>query len=127
MAKHLKKKRKYLGNRSHGGGNAKNRRGKGNRGGVGNAGKLKHKWFHTIKYELDAMRKNRKGFFKRKALIKTISLFKIASEKNNEFEFNRTKVIGGFALNRPLIVKASAFSENARKSIEKAGGKAIII
>jgi large subunit ribosomal protein L15 len=127
MSKHIKKKRKYLGNRSHGGGNAKNRRGKGNRGGIGNAGKLKHKWFHTIKFELEAMRKKRKGFFKRKSFTKTVKLFEIASGKNSEFEFDRTKIIGGVALNRPVTVKASAFSENARQSIEKAGGKAIII
>ena len=40
---------KHRGNRTHGGGNTKNRRGKGNRGGVGRAGYHKHRWLHTIK------------------------------------------------------------------------------
>ena len=42
-------KKKFLGNRSHGAGNCKNRRGKGSRGGVGRAGFHKHKWLQTIK------------------------------------------------------------------------------
>ena len=58
------KKRKHLGNRTYGGGNTKNRRGKGNRGGVGRAGFHKHKWLHTIKFE-GTCQKDRgiKGFF----------------------------------------------------------------
>jgi len=39
-----RKKNKMRGNRMHGGGNTKNRRGSGNRGGVGRAGSHKHKF-----------------------------------------------------------------------------------
>ena len=39
-----RKKNKMRGNRMHGGGNTKNRRGAGNRGGVGRAGSHKHKF-----------------------------------------------------------------------------------
>ncbi len=128
MARHLKKKsRKYLGNRNHGGGNAKNRRGKGNRGGVGNAGKLKHKWFHTIKFELEAIRKNRKGFYRRKPWVKIVRLSEIAVSGKSEFELAKAKVIGSFDLKRPITVKASGFSEGAKSSIESAGGKAVVI
>jgi len=126
MVRRVRKKRKYLGGRSHGGGNAKNRRGKGSKGGVGNAGKRKHKWFHTIKFELDAIKKKNKGFYKRKHVLPVLKLSEVSV---SEGEFNATgfKVIGRFELKKPIVVKASGFSENARKSIESAGGKAVVV
>jgi large subunit ribosomal protein L15 len=49
-----KRIKKIRGTRTCGGGSHKNRRGRGNRGGSGNAGSLKHKYLRTIKegYEI---------------------------------------------------------------------------
>lgn len=127
MTKHVKKKRKHLGNRNHGGGNAKNRRGKGNKGGIGNAGKLKHKWFHTIKFELEAMRKKRKGFYRRKPIVKIVKLSELAASDKTEFDLEKSKVIGSFDLKKPITVKAFGFSKGAKNSIESAGGKAVVV
>jgi len=43
MIREGKKRKKYLGNRTRGAGNTKNRRGRGNKGGLGKVGRWKHK------------------------------------------------------------------------------------
>jgi large subunit ribosomal protein L15 len=48
VLRYEKKARRYLGTRRWGGGNIKNRRGSGSRGGVGRAGK-KHKFTRIVK------------------------------------------------------------------------------
>jgi large subunit ribosomal protein L15 len=62
-----KRLKKIRGSRTCGGGSHKNRRGRGNRGGSGNAGSLKHKYIRTIKegYEIG------KHGFRRPENIKT--------------------------------------------------------
>ena len=49
VRRHKKKSRKYLGRRTWGKGNTKNKRGAGNRGGRGRAGVKKHKFLMFIK------------------------------------------------------------------------------
>ncbi len=77
-------KRKHAGNRTFGYGNKKNNRGKGNKGGHGRAGYHKHKWMHTIKYELDHIRSEHTGFTNQTAhVIPTITLEQIEVMCNN--------------------------------------------
>ncbi|MDP3742675.1 MAG: uL15m family ribosomal protein [Candidatus Micrarchaeota archaeon] len=136
MTRRLKSRnRKYAGDRTYGGGNKKNRRGKGSRGGRGRAGYHKHKWMHTIKYELEALRFKHKGFaaqFKDMPAITLAHINKLLEsgkvDKNNcHFAFPGMKVIGSFALVAKANISASAFSKGAKASIEKAGGTANLI
>src|SRR3989344_3338123 len=86
MAKRMKsnKKRKYAGNRSFGGGNAKNRRGKGNRGGVGRAGFHKHNWLRTIKMgETSKRDRGEHGFHHDRKKLVSITLEQLSIQANN--------------------------------------------
>lgn len=132
MAHKRKKIEKERGTRTCGYGGMRKRRGKGNRGGVGNAGSLKHKksWFQ--KYDPDHIGKH--GFRPKsdKCLKETITinlseLDKLATGKNeiDIADFGFDKVLGSGKIIRNLTVKAKAFSAHAKEKIEKAGGKAI--
>ncbi len=125
------KKKNYAGNRSYGGGNAKNRRGKGNKGGKGRAGIRTHKWFYKIKVEGT---KGAKGFGfinphpGSKTVLGELNLFELpAMAKNGLVELPGIKVLSNGNLNVKLHVKAAAFSKKAKDKIEKAGGKAELI
>jgi large subunit ribosomal protein L15 len=125
------KKKNYAGNRSYGGGNAKNRRGKGNKGGKGRAGIRTHKWFYKIKQEGTVAAKGM-GFINphpasRHALLE-INLKDVAKlAKNGVVELKGTKVLSIGNVHEKLHVKAAAFSAKAKEKIEKAGGKAELI
>lgn len=136
MARRIKsKKRKYLGNRTFGGGNTKNRRGKGNRGGVSRAGFHKHKWLHTIKFE-GTRQKDRgiKGFFNpTRRNLKEISLrelsgkiaageFKPDSQGVYSITLEGFKVLSSGSVGVKLAVRATGFSKKAVEKIMAAGG-----
>ncbi|MFH0836293.1 MAG: uL15m family ribosomal protein [Candidatus Micrarchaeota archaeon] len=130
----VSRKRKHLGNRTFGGGNTKNRRGKGNKGGKGRAGAYKHNWLRTIVVE--GGRKGKRGFrnptrksFKEISLDKLTALIskgKIEKNKDGVFEadFKGFKILGSGKLDSKCIVKASRFSKKAKEKIEAAGGEA---
>ena len=130
------KSRKYLGNRSHGAGNTKNRRGKGSKGGVGRAGYHKHKWLKTIKEGLNGSR--RRGFTNRNATISSqISLAKLQmeieagkykKEADGSYRIELTdtqRVLSQGDLTAKIAIKAGKFTAKAKEKIEKAGGKII--
>ena len=137
MTRRLKSRnRKYAGDRTHGGGNKKNRRGKGSRGGRGRAGYHKHKWMHTIKYELHDLYMKHKGFHNvATRAVKIMTLDQINSlvelgkveKKGNSYTVSlpHHKVLATGALFYPVEVTALTFSAWAVKKIQKAGGKAI--
>jgi large subunit ribosomal protein L15 len=119
------KSRKFLGSRSWGAGNIKNRRGSGSRGGVGRAGK-KHKFTRLVKYEPERIRK--KGFSpwnsKKLDVLGLDSVSRIASGKQ-EVEFSGYKILSNGSLNSPIRIKATAFSKKAVEKIKQAGGEAV--
>ncbi len=124
-----KRNRKYLGTRSWGGGNKKNRRGKGTRGGVGRGG-VKHKWSYTVVYERERIGKH--GFKPwRKERLGEIDLYSVSglAEKANEekptIELKGYKVLSQGSLAKPAVVKATAFSKKAEEKIKAAGGEAV--
>ncbi len=146
--KKRKKSRKLRGFRLHGK-SAKHHKGKGSRGGKGRSGtgkrgdqkktkilNLPHKYFG--KRGKIARKK------KLKKKIKEINLDdllkKLGDKKQGEFKnfknkvfdsarnlkkFRHYKILGRGEINKALTIKAKAFSSEARKKIEKAGGKAI--
>ena len=135
MARRVKsnKKRKYAGNRFFGGGNAKNRRGKGNRGGVGRAGFHKHKWLQTIKRgEMSKRSRGEHGFYHLSArlavtleeIMRGVSKNKFA-QKDGFFDVDlpKAKILSNGVVGQKLFVKAKAFTAKAKEKIEAAGGK----
>ncbi len=141
MARRIKStKRKYLGHRTYGGGNTKNRRGKGSKGGKGRGGFHKHKWLQTIKR--GEHKPENKGIKngRQRADYKVVTLENIlesaqkgayakegdALVANLAEKSKKIKVLGNGAFALKANVTAHAFSKSAKEKIEKAGGKAII-
>ena len=123
-----KRSRKYLGTRRWGAGNIKNARGKGDKGGVGKGG-TKHKWTHKVVYERDSIRK--KGFTSRNRIVyKETDIYMIqqmisnSKEQKPVIELRGYKVLSDGSLDRPAIIKASAFTKHAEEKIKNAGGEA---
>lgn len=130
MARLGKRNRKFNGSRNHGKGNAKNARGKGNKGGWGRAGMHKHRYTYITRYEPDYFGVH--GFASvRKVKVQKINLFEIEQlaqagklEKKggkDYFEFEG-KVLGSGAISKPVFVKAVSFSKGVVEKIKKAGG-----
>ncbi len=129
-------KKKFLGNRSHGAGNIKNRRGKGSRGGVGRAGFHKHKWLQTIKRgEI----RGEKGFVnpspsaRPRKKTREISIGEIQCEIDAgkhaagadgvyAVSLLGFKVLSGGSLKAKAAVRAAGFSAKAKEKIAAAGG-----
>ena len=129
MVIRVKKCRKYFGTRRWGAGNIKNRRGAGERGGVGKGGR-KHKMTYLLVYERDTLTK--KGFapYRRKRLdeIDLTGLSKRAMKSKDAkptIELKGYKVLGDGAVTKAMVVKASSFTKSAEKKIKDLGGEAI--
>jgi len=133
MARLGKRNRKFNGTRNHGKGNAKNRRGKGGKGGWGRAGMHKQRFTYITVYERDWMENGgHKGFHNvQPNEYKTINVYEIEQlalsgklekrEGRDFFEF-KGKVLGSGAITKPVSVKALTFSAGAAEKIKKAGG-----
>ncbi|MCL5428058.1 MAG: uL15 family ribosomal protein [Candidatus Marsarchaeota archaeon] len=124
-----KQSRKYLGRRSWGAGNIKNRRGKGSRGGVGKGGR-KHKFTRAVITGEGLLGK--KGFTNwNSSRLKETSIGALsamaAGHDGKTIELKGYKVLSSGALDRALSVRASAFSKKAVDKIKQAGGEAITI
>jgi large subunit ribosomal protein L15 len=127
-----KKNRKYFGTRRWGVGNIKNARGKGCRGGVGNAGRRKSKWTRMTAKTPEIIKKI--GFTPwDRTKLKEITLKEIdkmaraSKEEKFTLELSDCKVLSNGTLSRPVVVKASGFSKHAAEKIKSAGGDAIVI
>lgn len=127
-----RQKKGYLGHRSHGRGNVKNRRGSGNRGGRGMAGIDKHKWSWAM---VNAPNYFGKFGFKRPVHAKKIPvvhLFEINQQaitnklekKGGKFHFEfKGKVLASGNVTVPLSIRADSWSKNVEKKVGDAGGE----
>lgn len=129
MVLRIKKRRKYLGDRSWGKGNIKNARGAGDRGGVGRGGR-KHKMTYLLVYDKESL--VNKGFAPwRKKRLQTIDLNTISKratsmqESRPTIELRGYKVLGDGKISKSVVVKAEGFSKSAEKKIVEAGGEAV--
>ncbi|MEM2948371.1 MAG: uL15 family ribosomal protein [Candidatus Anstonellales archaeon] len=133
--RYRKKKIKMRGKRTHGGGNVKNRRGAGNRGGKGRAGIWKHRFSSLTAAGIEI---GKRGFSREKIKkdVRTINVgeierYALAGELKKEnnmyvFDFNG-KVLGGGQLTLPILVRAKSFSKKAEKKLADVGGKAEVL
>lgn len=131
-----RKKIKLRGGRTHGGGNTKNRRGGGSRGGRGRAGSHKHKF---SKYYLDfgVKRKLKPKEHGSGAVINLCSLDKIVRGLLAEKKCGREagmivvdgrdagirKILGMGKTHEKVLLRNVEASRKAREAVEKAGGK----
>jgi large subunit ribosomal protein L15 len=127
VIRNKKHNRKYFGTRRWGAGNIKNRRGAGDRGGVGNAGARKHNFTSMTAKSPWLIR--RKGFTKwnPKTLLEA-NLRQISSMKEDGSGYivlKGYKVLSNGSLERPAKIKATKFSKKAVEKIERAGGQAL--
>ncbi|WP_255148856.1 uL15m family ribosomal protein [Halorarius halobius] len=140
------KKRRQRGSRTHGGGSHKKRRGAGNRGGRGRAGRTKHE-------KANYPPQGKKGFStpqKQQRTVETVNLREldedvplyveegIAEESGDGYAIDArdvvdagsdvdvVKVLAGGQLHESLEVTADAFSEDAEAKLADAGGEAVL-
>jgi len=137
---HKKRKiRKQRGSRTHGWGRVGQHRAGGSRGGHGNAGRDKHKWSYTIKYEPEYFGKHGfKQLSRRKVNVINVGdldekVSRLLSEKKvikkndgihiDLHQLGYDKLLGGGQATHPFIIKATAYSKSAKEKIKKANGK----
>jgi large subunit ribosomal protein L15 len=134
----LRKVRKQRGSRFHGWGQIGQHRKNGGKGGVGQAGLLKHKWTWTVKYDPDHFGK--KGFVSptRKVIKRWINvgqLDSLASSLNNGkakkpilnlTDMGYEKLLGQGQVKGAYQIKVALFSESAKNKIEKTGGSIVV-
>lgn len=122
----------YLGHRTHGRGNCKNRRGSGNRGGHGQSGLCKHKNSWAAKYAPDYFGKT--GFVRpvRSACVKVAHLYDInqkalsnkLEKKGGKYHYDFDgKILATGSVTVPLVIRAASWSKNVEKKLGGAGGE----
>ncbi len=131
MMRRYRKKihKKYRGSRTCGGGNTKNRRGRGSR--MTSKGTFGRNFMHFRKYHPEHYMK--KGFNNpnRKEVnpITLDELSKLVLRQNLKEidlkEFGYNKLLGSGNINVPVVVKVEKATESAIKKIESAGGQVI--
>ena len=140
------KKDRQRGSRTHGGGSQKNRRGAGNRGGRGCAGRDKHE-FHDYeplgKSGFDRPQKVQRevetinvGELDEDAVV--LAADGVAEETGDGYRVDArdivedghdvdvVKVLGGGRVHESLAVVADDFSDDAAAALEDAGGEAVL-
>ncbi|HZX19677.1 MAG TPA: uL15 family ribosomal protein [archaeon] len=133
VVRRRRKKNKLRGGRYHGGGGTKNRRGAGNRGGVGRAGSHKHKF---SKYYLDF---GTKRTLKAKKKMTVISLEIISNKLPKWIEKGTAKkdgsiivldgkvlgfekVLGNGSVNEKIKIENAVLTQKAADKIRAKGG-----
>ena len=107
-------------------------RGAGLRGGRGNAGLLKHKWMHMVKYMPDHF--GRHGFKRPQSIsqeIKTINVGQLEEKfpGKNDIDLKKEgydKLLGGGKLNKKYKIKVNSASEKALIKVKEKGGEIIL-
>jgi large subunit ribosomal protein L15 len=107
-------------------------RGAGLRGGRGNAGLLKHRWMHMVKYMPDHF--GRHGFKRPQSIIKkakTINVGELEERFPDKKVINLTeegfnKLLGGGEITTKLKITVDSASEKAIEKIKGKGGEVIV-
>ena len=146
MNRRRRKVYKRRGSRSHGWGRVQGHKGKGQRGGVGNAGLLTRHRIRTWKTQWDEVGKT--GFKRPQAIVNkdtTVNVSQIDAmvprlllegkafrpEEGepiviNLDELGYTKLLGAGEISYPIKIITEKVSEKAKVKIEKAGGSVIL-
>lgn len=132
-------KKRGRGSRTHGGGSQKKRRGAGNRGGRGDAGRKNHEsrkhpplgkhGFNRPEDVVEEVETLNVGDLDRR--VESLVDEGLAEESGDGFavdadDLGVDKVLGGGQVRNTLVVRAEDFSESAVEKIEEAGGEAVV-
>jgi large subunit ribosomal protein L15 len=126
-----KKTKKFRGSMTHGKGK-KGGRGAGLRGGRGNAGLLKHRYMHMVKYMPDHFGKH--GFKRPQGTVKKDNIINVGkieeifpNKKDIDLEKEGfDKLLGGGKIKNSLKIKVSQASEKAINKVKEKGGEVIL-
>jgi len=138
--------KKIRGTRTCGGGSHKKRRGKGSKGGKGNAGSFSRHFVRSLKA---GIRKGKQGFVRHHPLAlrekRTVNVGELEEMlpellKTGKAELREDgsvfvdadalridKILGGGKVQTRMVVKAKEISSTAREKIEQAGGECILL
>jgi large subunit ribosomal protein L15 len=134
MAK--KKSRKMRGSRTCGWGVSGQHRKSGMRGGFGKAGKFNHKWTYMVNYAKDEIgKKGFKSLRRNEVSIINVNELEELLRKNklnqlnsiNLVELGYKKLLGKGFITKPVKVIVEECSSIAKRKIEEAGGKVILL
>jgi len=143
VVRRRRKVRKRRGSRTMGRGSAKRGRGAGEKGGRGLSGGHKQKWSYILKYMPEHFGKH--GFVRPPEVSAEVSSINVGElderldellqqgivrQEEEKFvvdvrKLGFDKVLGGGRVTHPLEVTAGKFSEQAKRKLEEAGGRAI--
>lgn len=134
-----RKVRKMRGSRTHGYGRVGQHRGKGQKGGSGEAGRHKHKWSYVLRYEPDHFKKDS---FKppKKTQVNAINIGELdeqvsrflsenkATEKDDCIhidlsQLGYSKLLGRGRTTHPFAVKVDSSTKSAAEKVRKAKGR----
>lgn len=129
-----RRKNKYRGNRVHGKGDTKHKRGKGSKGGKGRAGSHKHrftKWYMDFGHRVKLKTKKTLNAINIADLMQLLPRFlaekKVEKEKDafvvDGKKIGYDKILGKGIIKEKIIVRNMKVSENTAEKILKAGGK----
>lgn len=135
MATRLRKTRKYRGSRNHGWGQVGQHRASGHKGGLGQAGYLKHYFSSMLKYDLDhfghdSIHPPRPNITKKWTNVRDLDdLFAkfgyIDGEKKIIDLKGYDKLLGGGKITNTYTIRVEKFTVSAEQKIKKAGGEVL--
>jgi len=87
----------------------------------------KRNFMHVVKYEPERL--NVKGFYSIHTRMRPVNLKDLDMSKGeiDVTALGYDKVLGAGKVNKAVTIKALSFTEGAKKKIESAGGKAIVL
>ncbi|MBS7655358.1 uL15 family ribosomal protein [Candidatus Bathyarchaeota archaeon] len=129
-----KKSRKMRGSRTCGWGVSGQHRKSGMRGGFGKAGKFNHKWSYMVTYgKKEVGKKGFKILRSKGNVINVNELEELIRDKLNQstsinlVDLGYKKLLGGGTITKPVEVIVEKCSNAAKKKIEEAGGKVVLL
>ncbi|MBT3261983.1 50S ribosomal protein L15 [Candidatus Woesearchaeota archaeon] len=129
--KRQKKVKRYRGERTHGGGSQKKRRGSGNRGGYGNAGTGKradHRKFTVLK-KFGLSYFGKRGFHRKNTVeVKSINICDLPENQKLDLgSLGYKKLLGKGSPKLKYEITVDTCSEKAKQKIEANGGKVTVL
>ena len=138
MATRLRKTRKYRGSRNHGWGQVGQHRASGHKGGLGNAGMLKHHFSTMLKevpdhFGHDSTHPPHPNIIKKWTSVRDLDdLFAKSGKKEGEknildlTSLGYAKLLGGGQVKNAYVIKIKQSTASAQEKVKQAGGEVLV-
>ena len=138
MATRLRKTRKYRGSRNHGWGQVGQHRASGHKGGLGNAGMLKHHFSTMLKeypdhFGHDSTHPPHPNIIKKWTSVRDLDdLFAKSGKKEGEknildlTSLGYAKLLGGGQVKNAYIITIKQSTASAKEKVKEAGGEVLV-